>query len=128
MIPPADLLDWLRELPSHRARHTRKLIADLLHKHREQVWDARLAGSQHAPEPAEDGDLPERTLAQMEEILVFFSPPESLRDVRLTRQSGHDIKPEKEEAVNAHLGALTMQLLLSARQAIARARWQRRTR
>jgi hypothetical protein len=48
--------------------------------------------------------------------------------VTLSRDAGHDIKPEKEAAVNAHLGALTMQLLLSARQAIAREKWRPRAR
>jgi hypothetical protein len=126
MIPSADLLHWLRELPSRRALHTLKLIAALLRKHRERTWDDRLAHSAHKLELAEDRDLPEQTAAQMEAILVFFAEPASLREVRLSRDAGHDIKPEKEGAVNAHLGALTMQLLLSARQAIARAKWQRR--
>jgi len=125
MIPSADLLHWLRELPSRRALHTLKLIAALLRKHREQAWDERLAKSQHELALAEDQDVPEQTAAHMEQILVFFDSPQSLRDVRLSRDSGHDIKPEKEAAVNAQLGALTMQLLLSARQAMARARWQR---
>jgi hypothetical protein len=64
----------------------------------------------------------------MEELLVFFDSPASLREVRLSREAGHDIKSEKEAAVNAQLGALTMQLLLSARQAIARLQWRPRGR
>jgi hypothetical protein len=126
MIPSADLLHWLRELPSRRALHTLKLIAALLRKHHERTWDDRLALSAHDLEQAEDRDLPEQTAAHMEEILVFFDSPVSLREVTLNREAGHDIKPEKEEAVNAQLGALTMQLLLSARQTVARVKWQRR--
>jgi hypothetical protein len=126
MIPSADLLHWLRELPSRRALHTLKLIAALLRKHRERTWDDRLSTSAHELEMTEDRDLPEQTAAQMEEILAFFASPTSLRQVHLSREAGHDIKPEKEAAVNAQLGALTMQLLLSARQAIARAKWRRR--
>ena len=125
MIPSADLLHWLRELPSRRALHTLKLIAALLRKHRERTWDDRLARSAHDLEQAEDRNLPEQTAAHMEEILVFFDSPVSLREVTLSRQAGHDIKPEKEAAINAELGALTMQLLLSARQAIARVTWRR---
>ena len=128
MIPSADLLHWLRELPSRRALHTLKMIAALLRKHRERAWDDRLAHSANKLELAEDRALPEQSAAQLEEILVFFAPPASLREVTLSREAGHDIKPEHEEKVNAQLGALTMQLLLSARQAIARAKWQRRAR
>lgn len=126
MIPSADLLHWLRELPSRRALHTLKQIAALLRKHRERTWDDRLAHSAHNLELAEDRGLPEQTAAHMEEILVFFAAPASLREVTLSREAGHDIKPEKEAAVNAQLGALTMQLLLSARQTIARLKWPRR--
>jgi hypothetical protein len=126
MIPSADLLHWLRELPSRRALHTLKLIAALLRKHRERTWDDRLAHSAHDLELAENRDLPEQTTAHMEEILVFFDSPTSLREVTLSRDLGHDIKPEKEAAVNAQLGALTMQLLLSARQTLARLKWRAR--
>lgn len=125
MIPSADLLHWLRELPSRRALHTLKLIAALLRKHRERTWDERLSHSAHELEQAEDRGLPEQTAAQMEEILVFFNSPASLREVTLSREAGHEIKPEKEAAVNAQLEALTMQLLLSAHQAIARFNWRR---
>lgn len=127
MIPSADLLHWLRELPSRRALHTLKLIAALLRKHRERTWDERLSHSARELELAEARGIPERTAAQMEAILVFFTAPASLREVYLSRQAGHDIKPENEQAVNAQLGALTMQLLLSAHQAIARAKWRRRS-
>lgn len=126
MIPSADLLHWLRELPSRRTLHTLKLIAALLRKHRERTWDDRLVRSQHELGLAEDRELPEQTTAQLEQIVVFFDSPASLREVHLSREAGHDIKPENEERVNAELGALTMQLLLSARQSIARLKWQRR--
>jgi hypothetical protein len=127
MIPSADLLHWLRQLPLRRALHTLKLIAALLRKHRERMWDDRLTQSAHKLEQAKDQGLPEHTAAQMEELLVFFDSPASLREVRLSREAGHDIKPEKEAAVNAQLGALTMQLLLSARQAIARLQWRQQS-
>jgi hypothetical protein len=128
MIPSADLLHWLRELPSRRALHTLKQLAALLRKHRERTWDDRLAHSAHKLELAEDRGLAEQTAAHMEEILIYFASPESLRDVHLSREQGHDIKPETEAAVNAQLGALTMQLLLSARQAIVRFNWRIRSR
>jgi hypothetical protein len=128
MIPSVDLLHWLRELPSRRALHTLKLIAALLRKHRERTWDDRLMQSAQQLEMAEGSDLPGQTAAHMEGILAFFAPPASLREVRLSGRAGHDIKPENEEAVNAQLGALTMQLLLSARQTIARVKWRRRAR
>ena len=53
MIPSADLLHWLRELPSRRALHTLKLIAALLRKHRERTWDERLSHSARELELAE---------------------------------------------------------------------------
>ena len=126
MIPSADLLHWLRELPSRRALHTLKLISALLRKHREPRWDDRLSGAAGELSLANDAGNGEKTAARMHDILSLFNESDSLRDVRLSQQAGHDIKPENEAAVNAQLGALTMQLLLSAHQAIARVKWRRR--
>jgi hypothetical protein len=126
MIPSADLLHWLRDLPSRRALHTLELIAALLRKHRERTWDDRLSRAVGGFDRVDDSGDGEQIAARMQEILAFFKEPDSLRDVQFSQQAGHHIKPENEAAVNAQLGALTMQLLLSARQTIARLNWRRR--
>ena len=123
MLPSADLLQWLRELPSRRALHTLKEIAALLRRHREPGWDGRLGDVAVRLSAAEDARSPIETVGLMQEILGFFAPPASLREVYLSHEAGHKIKPEDVPAVNALLGALRTQLLLSAMQSIARVQW-----
>jgi hypothetical protein len=126
MLPSVDLLQWLRELPSRRALHTLKEIAALLRRHRELGWDGRLAHVALRLHAAEEERRPIETVGLMQEILGFFVPPASLKEVYLSHEAGHRIKPEDVPAVNALLGALRTQLLLSAMQSIARVRWTAR--
>jgi len=128
MFPSADLLKWLRDLPARRALHTLRLIAALLRKHREQEWPARLSETAERLHRVEDSGGPDETVSGMQEILGFFGDTRSLRDVYLTDEAGHKIKPKDVPAVNAYLRALRTQLYLSARQAIARVKWRLRRR
>jgi hypothetical protein len=120
------LLEWLRELPGQRALHMLKLIAELLRKHGEQHWSARLlelAQKLLRAQASGDGDL---LLDAMQDVLGCFGGMGSLSDVYLSPHNGHKIKDKEVEAVNARLGALRTQLFLSARQTIARIEWNRR--
>jgi hypothetical protein len=101
-------------------------IAALLRRHKERLWDEKLTQAARRLETVAPLKYSDQTLASMQEILDFFRAGQSLRDVYLSRETGHDIKRDEVEAVNARLGALTMDLLLSARQTIARVEWSRR--
>ena len=120
-----DLLRWLQDLPSRRALHALHEIGALLRKHREPGWDERLLEASGRLDTAEKARQPDKAAEVMHHILGFFAGPDTLRQVVLSNSLGHQIKPEEEEAVNARLGALTMQLLLSALQTIARVEWRR---
>ncbi|HEY5983472.1 MAG TPA: hypothetical protein VIU38_08360 [Anaerolineales bacterium] len=126
IVLTAEMLEWLRELPSLRALHMLHEIAALLRRHKERAWDERLTQAALRLEMVAPLQYSDQTLASMQEILDFFGAEQSLRDVYLSRETGHDIKRDEVEAVNARLGALTMDLLLSARQTVARVAWTRR--
>jgi hypothetical protein len=126
IVLTAEMLEWLRQLPSLRALHMLHEIAALLRRHKERAWDERLTQAARHLEIVAPLPYSDQTLARMQEIMYFFGAENSLRDVYLSREMGHDIKRDEVEAVNGRLGALTMDLLLSARQTIARVGWTRR--
>ena len=126
IVLTVSLLEWLRALPTRRALHMLKLIAEVLRKHGETAWPARLQAMAEHLRAALDSGSPERLMDAMQAILVFFDGAGSLSDFRLSPENGHKIKPPEVEAVNARLGALKTQLRLSSRQTIARVQWNSR--
>lgn len=126
MLPSPELIEYLHELPSRRVLHMLKQIAALLRKHAERRWDERLLGAAARLKLAQDLGRADQIVASMQEILALFSGNDSLRDVSLSDQAGHKIKPEQVQMVNGRLDAMRILLVLSARQTLARLEWRRR--
>ncbi|HET6846992.1 MAG TPA: hypothetical protein VFH29_09155 [Anaerolineales bacterium] len=126
IVLTSNMLEWLRELPTRRALHMLKLIAELLRKHREVAWPGRLEELAANLRAAQDSGDRDRLVDAMNQILACFSGVASLNNLQLSPHAGNRIKPEEVEPANARLGALRTQLHLSARQTIARIEWQRR--
>lgn len=122
----SSLLEWLRELPARRALHMLRLLAELLRKHGEPSWPAKLDELATILRSAHDSGDRDRLVSAMQDILACFRGPGSLNDVQVSPRAGHRIKAEEVEAVNARLGAFRTQLYLSAHQTISRVEWRRR--